>query len=46
MTSYSRNELVEIVKKLDIKIVGKETKKELYEKILEKVQIYITLKRK
>ena len=37
MTSYSRNELIEIVKKLDIKMVGKETKKSLYEKISEKV---------
>jgi len=37
MTSYSRNELVEIVEKLDIKMIGKETKKELYEKILEKL---------
>jgi len=37
MTGYSRDELLEIVKKLDIQIINKETKKGLYEKILEKM---------
>ena len=37
ITSYTREELLEIVKKLDITIVDRQTKKRLYEKILEKM---------
>lgn len=37
ITSYTRDELVDICKKLEIQMSSKETKKSLYEKILEKV---------
>ena len=37
VTGYTRDELVDICKKLEIQMSSKETKKSLYEKILEKV---------
>lgn len=37
ITSYTRDELVDICKKLEIQMSSKETKKSLYEKILEKI---------
>jgi hypothetical protein len=37
MTGYSKEELLEIAEKLDIQDMKKKTKKEIYEKILEKV---------
>ena len=37
ITSYTRDELLDICKKLEIQMSSKETKKSLYEKILEKL---------
>lgn len=37
ITSYTRDELLDICKKLEIQMSSKETKKSLYEKILEKI---------